>query len=168
MISQQISLWCYSVLDNQMILDTSEQLAVLLSSDDCTEFSQMLLWFVEEEMHCSLRTSLTWISKSICLAQDLSHPTFLDLWLSTILPNFQNYQDISSYQTLHHPTKPNSVSMHPECTYYPTGCTIITQRICYLKDGEAIPIHVKYLHKTGKHYCTKLCINAMIRKHSLW
>jgi hypothetical protein len=40
---QKMSLWYYGILDNQTIPDTSEQLAVPLSSDDCTEFRQLLL-----------------------------------------------------------------------------------------------------------------------------
>jgi hypothetical protein len=32
---------------------------------------------------------------------------------------------------------------------------------------KSVPIHVKYLHRTGKHYCIKLCVNATIWKHSL-
>lgn len=68
----------------------------VLNSGDC--------WCdLQREVRCSLGTSLTWNSESICLAQILSHPTFLKLWLSTILPNFLHYQNISSYQPLQHP-----------------------------------------------------------------
>jgi len=74
------------------------QMTVLNSCGCCCD--------LRREMYCSFGTSLTWISESIYLAQDLSHPTFLNLWLSTILPNFS----IISEHFLLPSTEPNTVS----------------------------------------------------------
>lgn len=141
-----------------MIPDTSEQLVVPPSSDDCTEFRRLLLWFAEGEGNALL----TW------------NIPYLKLWLYLL-----STRSVSSHHseplTVHNPSK---LSTLPEHFLLPTTSpstepnsvttficitqnvliilrAVITQRIRYLKDGEDIPIHVKYLQRTGKHYCTK-------------
>jgi len=124
------------------LLCVCPQMAVLNSCGCCRD--------LQREMHCSLGTSLTWNSESIDLAQDLSYPTFLNLWLFTFLPNFS----IPSEHFLVPSTEPNAVSTFICSTYniFLIFRTTITQRTRYLKDVEAIPIHLKYLHRTGKNF----------------